>query len=165
MTEEWRPVLGWEGLYEVSNQGRVRSVNRVAKSRPGVTRAIKGKVLRPRVSKGGYLVVWLYDDGNRREQPTSRLVCAAWHGPCPPGMECRHLDDDKSNNTPANLRWGTRSENAYDKVRNGRHHMASKTHCKRGHPFDDINTYVNPRGMRRCRACKNQLRRNASQAA
>ena len=159
MTEEWRPVLGWEGLYEVSDQGRVRSVDRIVRNRPGVTLTIRGQVLKPRVSKGGYLVVWLYNDGARREQPTSRLVCAAWHGPCPPDMECRHLDDDKTNNTPENLCWGTRSENTYDKIRNGRHPMAAKTHCKRGHAFDEVNTYRNPAtGSRRCRKCK-RLRR------
>ena len=74
-------------------------------------------------------------------------------------MECRHLDDDKTNNTPENLCWGTRSENTYDKIRNGRHPMAAKTHCKRGHAFDEVNTYRNPAtGSRRCRKCK-RLRR------
>lgn len=154
MTEEWRPVLGYEGMYEVSSVGRVRGVGRFGETRPGVIAFFKPKILRGGMTKDGYPRVWLTRNNRRTEYRVSRLVCAAWHGPCPEGMECRHLDDNKLNNTPSNLRWGTRSENTYDKVRNGRHPMASRTHCIRGHQFDDENTYITPIGSRACRTCR-----------
>jgi predicted XRE-type DNA-binding protein len=48
-----------------------------------------------------------------------RLVCEAFHGPCPDGMHCRHLDGSRANNTPSNLCWGTKAENEADKLRHG----------------------------------------------
>lgn len=161
MTEEWRPVAGWEGFYEVSSFGRVRGVARTYETRPGVIAHRKPQVLRGGFSRDGYPIVWLTRLSKRRELRVSRLVCEAWHGPCPDGMECLHYDDDKSNNTPGNLRWGTRSENTYDKVRNGLHPFASRTHCPQGHSYDESNTYITPRGSRQCRACKNDQKRAA----
>lgn len=157
MSEEWRPIPGWEGFYEVSSEGRVRSVERTVPNRPGVFMTLSARVLRLGENRG-YPVAWLTRGNQRREFRVSTLVCEAWHGPRPEGMVCRHLDDVKTNNTPQNLRWGTASENTYDKVRNGLHPMASKTHCKRGHPFNDINTYIY-NGTRHCRTCRAEAKR------
>ena len=63
MTEEWRPVLGWEGLYEVSDQGRVRSVDRIVRNRPGVTLTIYGSRERPAENAAGlYEALRFFDD-------------------------------------------------------------------------------------------------------
>ena len=156
MSEEWRPIPGWEGFYEVSDLGRVRGIARLVETRPGVVAHIKPKIVKGGLSFDGYPVVWLTRRNARTEYRVSRLVCSAWHGPCPAGMECRHLDDDKLNNTPANLCWGTRAENTVDKVRNGRHPMANRTHCPHGHPYDEINTYTKPNGSRACRTCRSE---------
>jgi len=69
-------------------------------------------------------------------------------------MVACHDDDDPTNNHLGNLRWGTYSSNALDAVRNGKHGMANKTHCKRGHEFTDGNTYQRPGAKnRQCRTC------------
>ena len=138
MTERWLPVLGHEGLYEVSDQGRVLGVKR-------------GKLLKQERNRKGYPVVTLYG-AQRKTHSVHKLVLEAFICPRPDGMQCLHANDIHDDNRLSNLRWGTPSENVYDKVRNGRHHEARKTHCKRGHTFTTENTYVF-RGSRRCRAC------------
>lgn len=151
MTEEkWRPVVGYAGAYEVSDAGRVRSVDR----RDMRGRFIKGRVLKVRLLPNGRPRITLALDGSRVDAYTYRLVLEAFQGPCPPGMEALHWDDDISNNTLANLRWGTRTENMRDMSRNERGN-AGLTHCPAGHPYDELNTYVYPGGRkhRGCRAC------------
>lgn len=149
--EKWLPVPGYEGIYEVSDLGRVRSLDRLdslGRLRPGLE-------LRPRVDRGGYLLI--HAGGKpRRTLRVHRLVLLAFVGPPPEGAdEALHGDGDPSNNALPNLRWGTRAENAADCLLHGTHHAASKTHCPSGHPYDDDNTYFYPRtNHRECRACK-----------
>ena len=78
----------------------------------------------------------------------------AFRGETPEGLEIRHLNDDKDDNRLENLAFGTSSDNMHDRVRNGIHHNSIKTHCKRGHPFDEENTFINHSGSRECRACR-----------
>ena len=135
-TETWRPVVGFEGFYEVSDHGRVRGVDRVETySRIdqysgrviSVHRHHRGRLLRPGRSVSGHLTVVL-GRGNTRQ--VHALVLEAFAGPCPPGQECCHTDDCPGNNKLNNLRWGTRSDNLHDAVRNGkkpvgeRHYLA-----------------------------------------
>lgn len=152
MNEIWRPVVGWEGLYEVSDLGRVRSFGRVAKCGHGGTRFLKGRLLKAFSGTSGHLRVDLSLDGKRTPSAIHRLVLEAFVGPCPEGQEVLHWDDDPTNNTLGNLRYGTRSENLLDKVRNGRHSMANKTHCPQRHAYTSENTYMY-KGRRNCRAC------------
>lgn len=118
--EEWRDVPGWEGFYQVSDQGRVRSVDRVTNSvdrfrRPCLRRQ-RGKVLKPGVAKNGYEVVsFTRPDGERLYAYVHRLVTAAFLGPCPVGKEVCHEDGVKTNNRVNNLRYGSRSANALDR--------------------------------------------------
>lgn len=65
--------------------------------------------------------------GGRRDL-LHRIVLETFVGPCPPGMECRHLDGDPSNNRLSNLAWGTRLENSSDTVRHGRSMRGHKHH-------------------------------------
>ena len=118
--EQWRPIPGYEGLYEVSDLGRVRSLGRTTRDR---------KVVPPRVMKGspdmgGYLSVKLYGGeqgrGGRKLRKVHHLVLEAFVEPKPQGKMCRHLDGDPQNNSLENLRWGTCAENAQDKIRHGR---------------------------------------------
>lgn len=113
--EEWRPVLGYEGQYEVSSIGRVRSLNRIVMNR-GKGVAKPGKHLTPHLSMFGYFNVRL----GGRTVSVHRLVLESFVGPCPPGMEACHFPDPtRTNNAISNLRWDTRSANYGDRVPHG----------------------------------------------
>lgn len=155
MTEQWRPVVGYEGLYEVSDHGRVRSTPR---------KGTRGGLLKPYPAKaGGYWLVALCRDGGQKFRHVHSIVMEAFVGPRLGGMEVRHLDGDPQNACLSNLRYGTSSENKLDTIRHGRHVTARKTHCPQGHPYDLVNTYVSPSRptARYCRAC---ARERASRA-
>lgn len=137
--EEWRPVVGWEGMYKVSDHGRVYSLRTGKYLRAGMNRRHR------------HVALCRGDEG--KSYRVHRLVAEAFIGPCPDGMEVRHLDDDPDNNLLANLAYGTRSENMLDRVANGTHHNAIKTNCKWGHEFTPENTILQAHG-RRCRQCK-----------
>lgn len=108
--EKWKPVLGYEGLYEVSNFGRVRSLPR---------NTTKGKVRGLSSHTFGYPQVLLSKDGNKSMRTVHQLVLEAFIGPRPKDMECRHLDGSPTNNNLKNLKWGTSSENKKDMVSHG----------------------------------------------
>ena len=152
MTEEWRAVVGYEGAYEVSDQGRVRSLPRDVPLRGGLTRRQAGRIKKPTVRSGRHEVL-LWKGGERKLVRTYRLVLEAFRGPCPPDHEACHWDDDPANNRLENLRWGTASENQRDRVRNGKHNNANKTECPQGHGYTPENTYINSKGSRECREC------------
>lgn len=165
MNEEWRPIPGYEGYYEASSSGRIRSVERtVSAERQGkrVIWRLKSRIINPRLTASGYGLVTLSVGAVHRHWRVHRLVLMAFVGPCPDGMEALHANDVHADNRLENLRWGTRSENLHDMVRNGRHHAANKTHCKRGHPLSGTNVKPQSYGRpgRSCRICaKEQDRR------
>lgn len=139
--ETWLPVVGYESAYEVSDLGRVRRVE--------TARVLKASLNRP----NGYRHVGLSLRGKAATCRVHTLVCEAFHGTRPEGLEARHLDGDSFNNLASNLAWSTRSVNALDKVAHGTHPQAGKTHCPQGHAYDEANTYFTPAGSRRCRTC------------
>jgi hypothetical protein len=118
---EYRDVPGWPG-YRVGADGSVwSSFTRVYLGRYGAPSATGGEWRRKKVSRGrkGYRNVALYHGGKERRLYVHSLVLMAFAGPCPAGMECRHLDGNPANNTFPNLCWGTKKENATDRVRHG----------------------------------------------
>lgn len=147
--EKWKPIAGYEGLYEVSDMGSVRSLDRI----DSIGRARKGRILKPCERPGGHMYVRLCKSGSERDYGVHCLVLEAFTGPRPLGMEACHWNDIPGDNRPSNLRWGTRKDNTKDSVRNGTHNMSRKTHCKNGHLFDEANTYIRTDGARTCRAC------------
>jgi hypothetical protein len=158
--ERWLPVIGWEGLYEISDRGAVRSLPRIVSAGPRAhQRRASGRLLKPALTKRGYFQATLCRDGKDRKRPVHQLILEAFIGPRPPGMECCHANDIKTDNRLENLRWDTTSANSYDRVRNGIHPMSRKTHCKNGHPFDKTNTGINYRGARWCRQCNRDIKR------
>lgn len=150
--ETWKPVVGYEGLYEVSDQGRVKSLPRPTHN--GMGRPIRGGVLTHMlVTKRRYPQVSLYRNGKQRLRRIHRLVLEAFVGPCPEGMQCLHANDVADDNRLVNLRWGTRSENIRECVQNGGHRNTRKTECKYGHEFTEENTRRDRPGRRQCLTC------------
>ena len=117
--EIWKPVLGWEGLYEVSNWGRVRSCPRVLNAGRAGLREYRGKIVSFFLRQERRQFVNLTDRDKRATCKIHRLVLEAFAGPRQAGMECRHLDGNPLNNRLENLCWGTKLENEADKVRHG----------------------------------------------
>ncbi len=105
-----------------------------------------------------------YEPDRTPQRFVHQLVTESFIGARPPGLEVCHNNGDPGDNRLSNLRYGTRSENTFDRVRHGTHHEAIKTHCPQGHPYDEINTlvYTRPSGEtdRRCRACRREQSRN-----
>lgn len=118
MTDEiWKPVVGHEGHYEVSDQGRVRSVYRAVRI-GNHTRRYQSKLLAPgTMNRFGHQSVAI---GKGNSRCVHDLVLEAFVGPRPPGQEGRHADLDGSNNRLDNLSWGSRGENNKDVTRAGR---------------------------------------------
>ena len=117
MLEEWREVRGYEGLYEVSDMGRVRSLDRVVhlsenSVRPACDSLRKGRILKPeKDTRGGYMIVNLSKDGSVKKKKIHRLVMEAFVGECPEGYQVNHLDENPENNALLNLEYVTCKEN------------------------------------------------------
>ena len=156
--EEWRPVVGYEGIYEVSDMGRVRSLPReVNRGRAGYI-TMPGRVLKPHVERYARLRL-VSTDGRGSTRYVHRLVAEAFHGPCPGGMEVCHENGQHLDNRAENLRYDTRAGNQRDLVKHGRHLYARRTHCGKGHEFTASNTVMRSgRGYtwRECRACEEE---------
>lgn len=152
--EEWLPVVGYEGLYEVSNRGRVRSLDRFIGRR-----FWPGKQLSLALHTFGYPMVGLSRQCDKRVVCVHVLVLQAFVGPRPPGAEACHRNGNPSDNRPENLYWGTHADNMRDMTAHGTHRNTVKTECKYGHEYTTENTYLDPAGRRYCRIC---LRKRAS---
>jgi len=104
MTEIWKPVVGFEGAYEVSDHGRVRSLDRV------VTHRLKGRILRPGIASNGYPTVAI---GGKSRTVHSLALRAFDRAPLK-GEVTRHLDGDRKHSTLTNLKYGTPTQNRAD---------------------------------------------------
>ena len=152
--ETWKPIPGYEDLYQASDLGRIRSLDRMVQTVAGRTRKYKGQVLTQTSSSSGHLRVTLAHEGKNSVRLVHHLVLEAFEGPRPEGRVTRHLNDDPSDNRIENLAWGTVAENMADRVTNGVHHYSRRTHCANGHEYTPENTYRNPgRTYRQCRTC------------
>lgn len=153
MTEQWKPALGWEGVYEVSDMGRVRSLDRTIDQRDGTSRFFPGQILK-QTGMNGYRTVGLHFAGKERRRTVHSLVLEAFTCERPTGMQACHYDGDRANNKLSNLRWDTVEGNARDKLRHGTNVREAMTHCFKGHELDHENTYVSPNGARACKTCR-----------
>jgi len=110
VSEIWKDVVGYKGLYQVSSLGRVKRIGRGKGAQAG-------RILRPMRDGAGYFQVVLYRGGKRTAKMVHRLVLEAHVGPAPEGCEVNHRNGAKTDNCVENLEWVTRSENmrhAYD---------------------------------------------------
>ena len=110
--ETWKDVKGYEGLYQVSDKGRVKSLERISIMKNGSKRLIRERILKPRPTKDGYVQVYLCNGrGEKKNSFIHRLVCEAFHKN-PMNEPCvNHIDENKTNNTANNLEWCTYAEN------------------------------------------------------
>lgn len=145
MNERWRPVVGFEGLYEVSDLGRVRSLDRTVWCEGPVKGRYpsfkKGRVLRPGPMASGHLSVVLGREAGSKT--IHSLVATAFIGPCPAGLEVRHLDGNPANNKLGNLEYSTRSRNTQDK----KWHNGATTYKLAPKDVFDIRRRLGPHGM------------------
>jgi hypothetical protein len=118
--EVWKPVVGYEGRYEISDLGRVRSLGvRYWQESKNRWMQKKARILKPAIDQNGYPCVSLHG-GKRTMRRVHLLVLEAFHGPCPDGWLSRHLDGVPTNNRLSNLLWGTWVEKMADKIAHGR---------------------------------------------
>lgn len=115
--EIWKPVRGFEGAYEVSNLGRVRSLPRIVRYFE-IYRFVRGGIIAGTLVGPGlkYLKVHMGD----RHHAVHKLVLEAFVGLRPAGMVACHLDDNPENNRLDNLEWKTQAENVRDCIARGR---------------------------------------------
>lgn len=113
---EWRPIVGYEGLYEVSNTGLVRSCDRYDVN----GRLWKCKSIKDKINKHGYHIVCLCNAGKRKYISVYKLVYESFIGKIPEGYQINHINEDKNDNTVWNLNLMTPKENANWGTRNSR---------------------------------------------
>lgn len=145
-----REIPGIPGYLATSN-GEILSVE-------SNWRGYGKRILRSHPNKDGYLRVRILINGRRIKKTVHGLVCSAFHGPNPGGLQVRHKDGSRTNNRPENLCWGTAKENAQDRIAHGTNAAGErngwyKKQCKRGH---DLSVHGRKRvngGGRACRKC------------
>lgn len=119
--ECWRWVTGFEGLYQVSTRGRVRSVDRWIIGKDGKKQFYEGRILKPFRDKGGYLTVTLCRNGKPRAFRVHRMVLEVWGDGNPENKpQAHHRDENKENCAVENLSWASAKENANFGTRNKR---------------------------------------------
>lgn len=141
MSERWVSLAGYEDIYEISDLGRIRNM--------------RGRILKPHPNGGGYLAVSLFN-GRAKTWLVHRLVLRSFIGEPQAGHEGCHANGDRADARLSNLRWDTHSANIADTIAMGRYRNGhtGRTHCVKGHLYDEANTYIQPNGTRRCRTCK-----------
>ncbi len=111
MSEVWKPIKNYERYYHVSNLGRVRSLDRYQEIRSKVKILRKGRILKPKMNKSGYLTVKLSLEGNVKCKFIHRLVAENFISEYKKPLQVNHVDGNKLNNKVSNLEWVTASEN------------------------------------------------------
>jgi hypothetical protein len=157
-SQVWKSIVGYEGAYEVSNFGEVRSLDRYVDGKLGSQRKIKGKLLKIKIrnhreKKYRYVIL-----SHKNKSPWTidvhRLVAMHFLDDYDENLVVRHGINGIEDNSVHNLEMGTHSENMQDKLRDGTNFNHNKNECIRGHEFNDLNSRVSPSGKRVCRLCE-----------
>lgn len=130
--EIWLPVKSYEGIYEVSNFGRIRSLN--------YNHTGRIQILRPALGRGGYLRVHLCKDGKQHFKYVHRLVAEAFLANSKGLAEVNHIDENKANNAVTNLEYCDRAFNCNYGTRNERV-AAANTNGKLSKPVQQLTKY------------------------
>lgn len=154
--EEWRDIEGYEGIYQVSSQGNVKSLDRTLINSVGVENNVKGKEIYQTLVGAGYLQVKLYKENKRLNKYVHQLVATAFIPNPNNYSEINHIDYNKENNCVENLEWCTHIENIID-LRNKKydgykdsHNLLNTHHCK------DCGKAISYRSIR-CSSCAAKL--------
>ena len=163
-TETWLPVPGFEGLYEASSHGRVRSLDRVIVKKDGSEQLYRGRLLKgSRVHDGKRIVVKLGRDGVIHQFTRSQIVAETFIGTIAKDENVIHINGIGDDDRVDNLRIGSKKDVVQKSIElgthysvNKNHHNRKKTHCPRGHELQDPNLsqYWLKQGIRDCRACR-----------
>lgn len=131
--EVWKDIKGYQGYYQVSNFGRVKSLDRIVTYSDKKVHSLKGKILKPMITKHGYETVDLRKNQKRKTSKIHRLVAIAFLKNKKNKPQVNHIDGVKTNNNLSNLEWVNNSENirhAYKKglinTAKGERHAQSK---------------------------------------
>jgi hypothetical protein len=144
--EMWKPIAGYEGLYEISNFGRVKSLARLTPNKHG-KRLVKERILKPLSYDGKkpYDCVFLHSGGGKQTIFNIHRLVAEYFIPNPDSKEqINHIDGDKHNNTVSNLEWTTPLENTHHAWENGlcaaigKRNARPVTNIETGETFDSI---------------------------
>lgn len=111
-TEVWMPIVGWEGLYAVSDLGRIKNVAH----RP---HTYVGRILKPVGPSDGYAHVNLYKEGRVVQKSVHCIVCEAFHGTADGYLQVNHRDGNKRNNKSENVEWATPKGNIAHGIASG----------------------------------------------
>ncbi len=115
----WKDVIDWEGYYQVSNNGHVKSVSRIVIRSNDRLYSVSGRVLKQNINSNGYLSITLQRPCKKITLPVYVLVARAFLGPTPNGLEVLHGPAGKSLNDVSNLSFGTHKQNGQDMLRDG----------------------------------------------
>ena len=118
MEEIWKDIQGYEGLYQVSNLGRVKRNYRENIDSKGRKRIFNESIIKPNIDKGGYFYVNLYKNGKKEIQKNHRLVCNTFIANPENKPQVNHIDGNKENNNVNNLEWVTIQENIQHAYKN-----------------------------------------------
>ncbi|MFV0976959.1 NUMOD4 motif-containing HNH endonuclease [Bacillus paranthracis] len=129
ITELWKPVSGYEGIYEVSSLGRVRSLDRIVVDYRGIKKKVRGKILSPGLTNKGYCIVSLNAVDKRHTLTVHRLVANAFIPNLDNKPQVNHINGIKTDNRICNLEWLTNEENMKHAINNG---LANKGGRKKG---------------------------------
>lgn len=156
--DRWLPVVGYEGHYEVSDLGRVRSLERVVPHARHGQYKLPARLLTPTLHNypaALHVSVSLTLATVKRTHLVHVLVAAAFLGPRPAGLDVLHGPGGQADNRAINLSYGTPSQNGLDQRRDGTSHQVNKTHCPRRHLLNAPNLVPSQlkKGKRSCLAC------------
>lgn len=142
--EQWLPICGYEGTYEVSRSGDVRSLH-----------GCGSRLLRPGTGKYGHKYVNLSTNGVQTSRYVHELVLETFVSKRPEGLVCCHENGNAADNRVENLRWDTQKANVADSVKHGTRSVGMRQEqCQRGHPLTAANSYNSDRKNGRGRLCK-----------